>query len=202
FQNGGDATGMAFNVDDLNELKGLIYGNGNIFMDVEKKLSYAGYDSTLDVLEKMATMPTHICLPVGRVNIKQTDCGVTFSLVNKFKENEMGCYFDQTRSIEYLDALSKNKPNAFSHFNSITGLDKTETVKYISACVNSDDLTIMTGLLLNDGEYDFIRMFNSPSNVSSGCAYLFAEYTSTVLGDSFENESKKKRICEYNKCCN
>ena len=216
FQNGGDATGMAFNVDDLNELKGLIYGNGNIFMDVEKKLSYAGYDSTLDVLEKMATMPVlektdfenlatmpvHNGLPQGPVKIRQTSSGVTFSIVVNISkeintEKELGLYFDQARSKEYLNNILNFDPNAFSHFMSITGMDMEEAADYICTCVNSDDLYFMTGLLQTDDKYQFIIDSNPPSFMSCGTALKFADYTNILLGLSMENGNDSVCKQEY-----
>ena len=215
FQNGGDATGMAFNVDDLNELKGLIYGNGNIFMDVEKKLSYAGYDSTLDVLEKMATMPMleersstlekmysmpdyYLGLPIGRVKIKQTDSGVNFSVLSgNNHEEEMGLYFDQNRSKEYLNNILKRDPSAFSHFTGITGMDMEEAADYICTCVNSDDLNFMTELLKTDGTYKFIVDYDPRTKISCGTALIFADYTNLILSSSMNRENVEGNKQEY-----
>ncbi|SCY51782.1 hypothetical protein SAMN02910370_02871, partial [Lachnospiraceae bacterium XPB1003] len=208
FQNGGEVTGMAFNVDDLNELKGLIYGNGNTFTDVEKKLSFAGYDSTLDVLEKMATMPMleeissmpdhRLGLPIGRVKIKQTDSGVNFSILfGNNHEEEMGLYFDQNRSKEYLNNILKGDPSAFSHFTSITGMDMEEAADYICTCVNSDDLNFMTELLKTDGTYKFIVDYDPRTKLSCGTALKFADYTTLILSSSMKRENVEGNKQEY-----
>jgi len=208
FQNGGEVTGKAFNVDDLNELKGLIYGNGNIFTDVEKKLSYAGYDSTLDVLEKMATMPMlvdsssmhyyYLGFPIGRVKIKQTDSGVNFSIIfGNIQEEEMGLYFDQNRSKEYLNNILKKDPGAFSHFTSITGMDMEDAADYICTCVNSDDLNFMTELLKTDGTYKFIVDYDPRTQLSCGTALKFADYTNLILSTSMKRENVEGNKQEY-----
>ena len=208
FQNGGEVTGMAFNVDDLNELKGLIYGNGNIFTDVEKKLSFAGYDSTLDVLEKMATMPMleeissmpdhRLGFPISRVKIKQTDSGVNFSVLSgNNQEEEIGLYFDQNRSKEYLNNILKRDPSAFSHFTSITGMDMEEAADYICTCVNSDDLNFMTELLKTDGTYKFIVDYDPRTKLSCGTALKFADYTNLILSSSMNRENVEGNKQEY-----
>ncbi|SCY52390.1 hypothetical protein SAMN02910370_02888, partial [Lachnospiraceae bacterium XPB1003] len=188
-----------FNVDDLNELKGLIYGNGNIFTDVEKKLSYAGYDSTLDVLEKMATMPTHVGNADGRVKIEQTGESVKFSLVdnNGNEVNELGLYFDRIRSREYINNLLDEKPNAFNHFKDITGMDDEDAIGYICTCVNNDDLEFMTELLKTNADYDFIQDFIRPKQISSGCIFKFTEYTDLILERSLEYQDNSEYKQEY-----